>query len=85
MQCFHLVLPSDVDVSSSVDTCWRLVRAIPEVPLGGAVISVKVEEDLYQKVEVGVSFEFFPDIPAAAVRLCILEVYLEEAPLWVAL
>ena len=50
-------------------TCRRLVLAVTKVPLGGAVISVKTEKDLNEKMNVSPSLKFFPNVSAVAVSV----------------
>ena len=53
----------------------RLVGPVPEVPLGGAVFAIEVEEDLDEKVEVGVPLKFLPNVSTTAVGVgvCVVD------------
>ena len=44
-----------------------MVGAVSEVPLGGAVFALEVEEDLDEEVKVRITFHFLPDVSATTI------------------
>jgi hypothetical protein len=50
-----------------VKTRGRLFGAVSELSLGGVVFTIEVEEDLDEKVEVRITFQFLPNVPATAI------------------
>ena len=57
----------------------RLIGAVAKVPLGGAVVAVDADEYLDEEVEGIIFCSLLTNVPAAADRVGILEVYPEEA------